>query len=139
MRHQILLDTGPLVALINPRDQMHQWATSEWSTIAKPLLTCEAVIAEACFLLQSIYRGEEGVMILVETGIIQVPFRLSKEATAIKILQSRYKSVPMSFADACMVRMSEIFPRSSILTLDSDFVIYRRNINQVIPVIMPQS
>ena len=59
MRHQILLDTGPLVALINPRDQMHQWATSEWSTIAKPLLTCEAVIAEACYLLQSIYRDDD--------------------------------------------------------------------------------
>ena len=139
MRHQILLDTGPLVALINPRDQMHQWVTSEWSTIAKPLLTCEAVVAEACFLLQNVYRGEEGVMILIETGIIKVPFRLSEDATAIKVLQSRYKSVPMSFADACLVRMSELFSESSLLTLDSDFVIYRKNINQVIPVIRPKS
>ena len=134
-----MLDTGPLVALINPRDQMHQWVTSEWSTIAKPLLTCEAVVAEACFLLQNVYRGEEGVMILIETGIIKVPFRLSEDATAIKVLQSRYKSVPMSFADACLVRMSELFSESSLLTLDSDFVIYRKNINQVIPVIRPKS
>lgn len=134
-----MLDTGPLVALINPRDQMHQWVTSEWSTIAKPLLTCEAVVAEACFLLQNVYRGEEGVMILIETGIIKVPFRLNEDATAIKVLQSRYKSVPMSFADACLVRMSELFSESSLLTLDSDFVIYRKNINQVIPVIRPES
>lgn len=139
MRRSVLLDAGPLVAFINPRDQMHDWAIAEWSEIAAPLLSCEAVISEACFLLQSVYRGEEGVLILVETGILQLPFRLSKESAAIKALLTRYQSVPMSLADACLVRMSEQFSESSVLTLDSDFMIYRKHKNQALPVIMPGS
>jgi hypothetical protein len=115
------------------------WAISQWATIAKPLLSCEAVISEACFLLRNVFRGGEGVMILVETQIIQLPFRLNEEITAIKTLLNRYQSVPMSLADACLVRMSEQFSESTVLTLDNDFTIYRKNTNQTIPVITPES
>ena len=139
MSRAVLLDTGPLVALINPRDDMHLWATAEWSKITTPLLTCEAVISEACFLLRDVYRGKEGVMILIETGIIQLPFQLSAAVSEVKTLLNRYQSVPMSLADACLVRMSEQVPDGLVLTLDSDFTIYRRNTNQAVPTIMPES
>ena len=137
MRQQVLLDTGPLVAYINRRELSHEWVVSEWANIEPPLLTCEAVITEACFLLQKIYRGEETVVSLVDSRVIQIPFQLSKEAVAVQNLLVRYQSVPMSLADACLVRMSELYCDSTVLTLDSDFLIYRNNKKQVISVVMP--
>jgi uncharacterized protein len=139
MRQPVLLDTGPLVAFLKPQDQQHNWVTAELTTIAQPLLTCEAVISEACFLLRQTYAGEETVLSLVADGFIQIPFRLDEEATAIRRLMSRYHSVPMSLADACLVRMVEQYKSSAILTLDRDFEIYRKDKNQVIPVIMPSA
>ena len=138
MRQRVILDTGPLVAFINRRDRFHQWVRTEWDTIEPPLLTCEAVLAEACFLLQNVYGGKETVISLVNTGVVHVPFRLNEEVVRIGELLTRYQSVPMSLADACLVRMSEQYSGSSVLTMDSDFLIYRKNRNEVIPVIMPQ-
>ncbi|WP_250122470.1 PIN domain-containing protein [Chroococcidiopsis sp. CCMEE 29] len=137
MRQQVLLDTGPLVALVNRRDRFHQWVKTEWMQIEPPLLTCEAVITEASFLLRNIYGGQKVVMSLIERGIIQIPFRLEEEVELVGILLSRYQSVPMSLADACLVRMVEQYVSSYLLTLDSDFNIYRKDRNQLIPVIMP--
>ncbi len=137
MRRGVLLDTGPLVAVIDRRDRFHNWATSEWGFIELPMFTCEAVITEACFLLRGVYGGEEAVISLVNRGVVQIPFRLSEEVAAIEELLKRYQSVPMSVADACLVRMSELYSGSALLTLDSDFLIYRKNRNQTIPVIMP--
>lgn len=138
MRQRVILDTGPLVAFINRRDRFHQWARGEWDTIEPPLLTCEAVLAEACFLLQNVYGGKETVISLVNTGVVHVPFRLNEEVVRIGELLTRYQSVPMSLADACLVRMSEQYSGSSVLTMDSDFLIYRKNRNEIVPVIMPQ-
>lgn len=137
MRQRILLDTGPLVALLKRQDQFHLWVTAEWETIEPPLLTCEAVLSEACFLLRNVYLGQEAVISLVNTKVIQTPFRLDEEAGNVRELLTRYQSVPMSLADACLVRMAEQYPESIVLTLDSDFGIYRKNRNQTIPVIMP--
>lgn len=133
----VLIDTGPLVALLKRRDQFHDWTKQQWSTIQPPLITCDAVIAEACFLLQGTYGGSAAVMDLLERGAVRVAFDLNQEASSIKALMQRYESVPMALADACLVRMSELLPNSAILTLDSDFRIYRRERNQVISVIMP--
>jgi uncharacterized protein len=138
MRQRVILDTGPLVAFINRRDRFHEWAKTEWNTIEPPLLTCEAVLAEACFLLQNVYAGKEAVISQLNTGVVHVPFRLNEEFIRIGELLIRYQSVPMSLADACLVRMSEQYSGSSVLTMDSDFLIYRKNRNEVIPVIMPQ-
>lgn len=107
MRQQVLLDTGPLVAAVNRRDRFHQWSKTEWEQIAPPLLTCEAVITEACFLLRSVYGGQKAVMSLMERGVIQIPFHLEKEVERVRELLHRYQSVPMSLADACLVRMAE--------------------------------
>ncbi|MGL5927159.1 type II toxin-antitoxin system VapC family toxin [Chroococcidiopsis sp.] len=90
MKRQVLIDTGPLVALINRRDKYHSWAAAEWNKIEPPILTCEAVLVEACFLLQNLYSGQEAVISLVNTGIIQVPFRLQEEVSNIGELLVRY-------------------------------------------------
>jgi uncharacterized protein len=103
------------------------------------LLTCEAVITEACFLLRNIYGGEETVMSLLETEILYIPFRLGDEVANIRQSLNRYRSVPMSLADACLVRMAELYSDYSVLTLDSDFAIYRKNRDGIIPTITPTS
>jgi predicted nucleic acid-binding protein len=137
MSRKILLDTGPLVAFINPRDNFHGWAVTEWGTSSLPLLTCEAVITEACFLLRNIYRGEDEVMNLLEMEILHTPFCLRDEISTIRQLLTRYQSVPMSLADACLVRMAELHSDYPVLTLDSDFSIYRKNRDRPIATITP--
>lgn len=137
MRKSIILDTGVLVAFLMPSDRHHKWAVSSLKNAKHPVLTCEAVITEACFLLQRIQAGREKVLELVKQGYIEIPFCLSNEIEAIETLMQRYQSVPMSLADACLVRMSEIHTETLVLTLDSDFRIYRKNRNQEIFVVMP--
>ncbi|WP_448265742.1 type II toxin-antitoxin system VapC family toxin [Nostoc sp. DSM 114159] len=102
MKQAVLLDTGPLVALVNSREQFHKWVKNQFGQIEPPLLTCESVVTEACFLLQNVYGGEAAVISFVQKGIIHLPFRLSKEAAVDELMQ-RYQSVPMSLADACLV------------------------------------
>jgi predicted nucleic acid-binding protein len=114
MRRQVLLDTGPLVAVLKRQDRFHRWVTAEWTNIEPPFLTCEAVISEACFLLRDVYGGQETVISLVNAGIIQVPFRLQADTNRIGELLARYQSVPMSLADACLVRMAEQYPESTL-------------------------
>ncbi|MEM9537965.1 MAG: PIN domain-containing protein [Cyanobacteria bacterium P01_E01_bin.42] len=137
MRRNVILDTGVLVAVLDKSDCYHTWAVDRWATIAKPILTCEAVISEACFLLQRVYGGEDAIMGLVSRGYVEVPFHFNNEVNAIAELMKKYKSVPMSFADACVVRMSELIAGSSVLTLDSDFRIYRKHKTEAISVIIP--
>jgi predicted nucleic acid-binding protein len=133
-----LLDTGPLVALLNRRDRHHDWACEEWSDIEPPLLSCDAVISEACFLLRSVRGGSTSVLELVDREVVALPFRLDHEAARVKALLLRYANVPMSLADACLVRMAEQYPSSPVLTLDRDFRLYRKNGRQVIPARMPR-
>ena len=139
MRQQVILDTGPLVALMGKRDQFHQWAVQEWGQTQPPLLTCEAVLSEALFLLRDYQIAQEGIMEMLAQNIIIVAFNLGENIPQLQALLSRYQSVPMSLADACLVRMSELNPQSSILTLDSDFQIYRKHREQIIPVVTPNS
>jgi predicted nucleic acid-binding protein len=137
MQKGIILDTGVLVAFLMPNDKFHQWAVASLTDIQYPVLTCEAVLTEVCFLLQRVYLGREKALQLVKQGYIKIPFCLSKEIETVEKLMPRYNSVPMSLADACLVRMTEIYTDASILTLDSDFRIYRKHRNQEISVIMP--
>jgi len=134
-----LLDTGPLVALIDKRDRYHAWAMVIVATLPAPFLTCESVISEACFLLSQVTNGKNVVVGMVKAGHLKISFDLESEIDRVGELLVRYQSVPMSLADACLVRMSEQFSESTVLTLDNDFTIYRKNTNQAIPVIMPES
>jgi predicted nucleic acid-binding protein len=137
---QVIVDTGPIVALLNARDTHHAWAREVLDRIEPPLTTCEAVLSEACFLVRSLKGGRDAVLDLVSRGIIEVPFQLGPEVDAVRKLMTltRYASVPMSLADACLVRMTEMDGRATVLTLDSDFKVYRRNGRQSVPVIMPK-
>jgi predicted nucleic acid-binding protein len=121
---QIILDTGFLVALLNRTEKYHSWVKSQLSKISSPMITCEPVITEACFLLQTIHGGEKAILDLVNRKKLQIPFVLTDESLLIQTLMQRYQSVPMSLADACLVRMTEIYSDSILLTLDSDFRIY---------------
>lgn len=106
--------------------------------MSPPLFTCEAVISEACFLLRNIPNAPDALLEMIKRKLVGVPFQLEQETTAVKKLMARYNNVPMSLADACLVRMSEQYAGSVVLTLDRDFRIYRRLGRQVIPVVAPE-
>jgi len=135
---RVLVDTGPLVALLNRRDRYHAWARSVLDTVTPPVFTCEAVLSEACFLLSRVRGGADAVLALVAADILRVEFQIGVEIASVRHLVQRFASVPMSFADACLVRMSELDLRSVVLTIDSDFTHYRRNKRHVVPLITPR-
>jgi predicted nucleic acid-binding protein len=134
MNVPVLLDTGPLVAVCNARDHFHQWACEQLKLLEPPLLTCEAVLAEACFLLG---QNQTAILELINSGLIQVDFNVGKEHPALLKLLKKYSDLPISLADACLVRMSELHEGSPVFTLDQDFTIYRKNGRHVIPRIIP--
>jgi predicted nucleic acid-binding protein len=137
MKQIVILDTGPLVAYFRKSDQFHQWAITQWSQVNLPVLTCDTVISEACFLLRDSPNVQRAILELIESKAIAIDFNLQREAFNVKQLMKRYESVPMSFADACLVRMSEKWVNIAVFTLDSDFSIYRRDRNNLIPLIAP--
>ena len=133
----ILADSGPLVAYLDRSDQHHAWAREVMGTLTEPVVTCDAVLAEVAFLLQ---RGgiAAGLLLrMIERGVLVSRFESMREAQSLRVLMERYENVPMSFADACMVRLSELHPRAEVWTTDSDFTIYRRNRRSPIPLRMP--
>jgi predicted nucleic acid-binding protein len=135
---RVIVDTGPLVALLNAREAHHAWARETLDHIEPPLWTCEAVLSEACFLVRHLKGGAEAVLDLVSRAIVKVDFRLASEVAPVRKLMAKYASVPMSLADACLVRMTELHAQSVVLTLDGDFRVYRRGGRQVVPVIMAE-
>jgi len=139
MLYQVIVDTGVLVALIDRRDRYHTWVTEQLTQIAPPLLTCEAVISECWFLLQRVKNGQETLLQLLEQKQVVVQFDLDAELATVVALLTRYQSVPVSLADAELVRMAEQHPNSTVFTLDSDFQIYRKNRDRPIPLLNPQS
>jgi predicted nucleic acid-binding protein len=137
VRKRVILDTGPLVALLDRRDSYHPWAIAQWADIEPPLLTCESVVSEACFLLDQTSSGSAGVFQMLLRKAIALSFRLDDHVKEIQKLREKYSDVPMSVADASLVRMAEHFSSSAVLTLDGDFKVYRKNSRQTIPLILP--
>jgi uncharacterized protein len=133
----VVVDTGPLVALLNRRERHHSWVAKVMDTIEPPLFTCDPVLSEACFLLRHIGGGSNNVLELVARGLVRSDFHVMAEVDSIRTLMRKFASVPMSLADACLVRMTELDQKSVVLTLDSDFKIYRRNKRQMVPTLMP--
>lgn len=138
MERHVIIDTGPLVAALARRDGWHAWAVDRWREIEPPFETCEAVLTEAAFLLRDVPGGADALLALVDEGIVEVRFELGDECRAVRSLLARYADQPMSLADACLVRLSEIRVDSKILTLDADFRRYRRLGRKVIPLITPK-
>ena len=131
----ILVDTGPLVALFDKRDKYHAWTVAALGATVGPLTTCEAVLTEVCFLLKQQFGGAEEVFELLDRGLLQLRFDLRAEHERVAQLMKRYGDLPMSLADACLVRMAETIPASRVMTLDKDFTVYRRHGRQVIPLL----
>ena len=125
------------MALLIARDQHHAWARSEWAQVKPPLLTCEAVLSEAQHIVRRLGGDPLVVVEFVRRGLLDIPFQAEPEIEALIELERSYADVPMSLADACLVRMSELSPRCRVMTTDSDFLRYRRNRRQTIPLICP--
>lgn len=131
---KIFVDTGAIVGALSKRDQHSTAAGRLFREIPKPLYTCEPVMAEVLFLLKDVHSGRRKALDLIANGVLRIGFSLQDEIGGVSDLMSKYESLPMSLADACLVRMSEI-DDGRVFTFDSDFRIYRRNGRQAIPLI----
>ena len=129
-----IADTGFLVAFANRNDVHHEWAVGIASRVTEPLLTCEAVLAETAFHLQSASLA----LAMVTEGLVTVAFTYDDHLPQLIALAKRYADRDPDFADLCVIRMSELFPRHSVITVDrKDFRVYRRNKRETIPLISP--
>ena len=137
MISQVIVDTGPLIALIDHSDQHHAWVRSRFEEIAPPLQTCEAVLTEACHLARRLPGGVSAILGLFEQGVCVITFDLTPNLDKVSAAMQQYSTVPMSLADACLVRMSELITAGTVLTLDGDFRIYRRHKRKNIPLLIP--
>ncbi|MGA3170017.1 MAG: PIN domain-containing protein [Chthoniobacteraceae bacterium] len=133
----VLIDTGPLVAFLRESETSHVWAAAKFKELPAPYLTCEPVLAEAFFLVAHHRGGVRRFFDLLRSGLIETDFSVLEEREALWRLIHKYEDLPMSLADACLVRLAELRPGASIFTLDSHFRLYRKNGRQQIPVIMP--
>jgi predicted nucleic acid-binding protein len=133
----VLLDAGPLVAVLDERDHYHAWVIEQVARLSPPFRTCEAVLAEALYLLRKLPRAQAAILEMAAAGVLALPFQLSGHLAEVLAHLKRYADVPMSLADACLVRMTELDGDSVVFTLDSDFRIYRRHKRQTIPLIIP--
>ena len=129
-----IADTGFLVAFANRNDVNHEWAVGLARRVTEPLLTCEAVLAETAFHLQSTSLA----LAMVTEGLVTIGFTCEDHVPQLVTLAKRYAERNPDLADLCLVRMSEIFPRHSVITVDrKDFRVYRRNKRDIIPLICP--
>lgn len=133
----LLLDTGPWVALHCRSDQHHAWAKARFASHPGPFLSCEAVLAETCFLLARAGFDPGKALALVERGVVRMAMSLNDEIAAVRALFERYDNLPASLADACLIRLAELHPLSRVLTLDGDFRIYRCHGHKPLDLIMP--
>jgi predicted nucleic acid-binding protein len=133
----LILDSGPLVAYFNSSDQYHRWALEQFDLHPSPYLTCEAVLSEADHLLEKAHVPAGAIFESIRAGALEIRFSLAEHLIGVERLKRVYKEVPMSLADACLVRMAELADNGKIMTLDSDFRIYRKNRRHVIPLIAP--
>jgi len=135
---RVILDTGPLVAFLDRGDKYHQWALQQFNQVDETVITCEAVLSEAFFLLSHIPNGRESLAGLVNPKLLDFSFSLHKHWDKVEAMILKYSDVPMSLADASLVRLSEVYTDLAVMTLDSDFKIYRRNRDQRISLIIPE-
>jgi predicted nucleic acid-binding protein len=129
-----IADTGFVVAFLHSDDRFHGWALDTASRLDAPMLTCEAVLAEAAFHL----RSAEVVLQLTEAGMLRVAFDMQPHLASLRSLAERFANRAPDLADLCLIRMSELFPRHTVVTTDeADFRVYRRNKRDAIPLLCP--
>jgi predicted nucleic acid-binding protein len=131
----VVVDTGPIVALLDADDRQHAWVKAQFARLRPPLITCEAVLTESCFLIAREGGDASAVIELVERRVLSVAQLFDADAASIARLMRRYENVPMSLADACLVRLIERTSQATLFTLDSDFEIYRQKGRRLIPLL----
>jgi predicted nucleic acid-binding protein len=136
MARNVLVDAGFVVALLSSRDAHHEWAVTQASEMPPPWPTCEAVLSEAFHLLGE--RGAPSLSALLRRRALLIAFTLAENVEPVVKLIAKYSNVPMGFADACLVRMTETLADPIVLTTDEDFRVYRRHSRQVVPCIIPE-
>ena len=136
MARNVLVDAGFVVALLSSRDAHHQWAMTQAPALPPPWSTCEAVLSEAFHLLGA--RGAHSLGILLRRRALFVAFEIRENLEPVVRLIEKYRDVPMSLADACLVRLSETLADPVILTTEKDFRIYRRHSRQTVPCVTPE-
>jgi len=134
---RVVVDAGPLVAFLSERDRHHAWAAAAFSTVAPPALTCEAALAEAWHLLRGTAKGQSALLELVASGAVAIELALRDELDSVRRLVHRYRDRPMSLADACLVRLAELYDDAQVMTVDRDFSVYRKHSRQAIPLVSP--
>lgn len=132
-----IADTGPLVAYLDRAEQHHAWAVEQVARLQAPLLVCEPVLAEAMFLLAGLSKAEEALWELLENGALRIALHIEEHVPELRALHAKYRDRPMSLADACLVRMAELYEDHAILTLDSDFSIDRKRRHEALTLICP--
>ncbi len=132
-----IVDTGPLVAFLDRGEQYHRWVVEQVEELKPPLLVCEPVLAEAMHLLARFARGQDALFRFLENGALRIAFRIEDHIPALRKLHQKYRDKPMSLADACIVRMAEIYQQYTVLTLDSDFIVYRKHGHEPLALIFP--
>jgi predicted nucleic acid-binding protein len=129
-----IADSGFLVAFANRSDRHHDWAVRVAESVTEPLLTCEAVLAEAAFHLQSV----PVVLAMMREGLVVLAFDCRDHLPQLEALAERYADRHPDLADLCLIRMSELHPRHSVITVDrEDFRVYRRHKRETIPLVCP--
>ena len=132
-----LIDTGPLVALLVGDDHQHAWAVEQSKAAPPTVITCDAVLSEALFLLKREGHDTDWLFALVEAGFLRSEFDFHAEYRHVRDLMRRYRDRPMAFADACLVRMAELRPDAAVWTLDRDFLVYRKQGRQSLSFVAP--
>lgn len=130
----VLIDSGPIVAALSKRDARHAWAVGHFQS-RESFDTCEAVISEAFFLLRHCLRAKESLCRILEAGVFRLR-PMDRHMPSVAQLMRRYADRPMSFADACLVRLAELDECAVVFTTDNDFRIYRKNNRQIIPLVI---
>ena len=135
MARNVLVDAGFVVALLSKRDHLHRWAVTHALELPPPWSSCEAVLSEAFQLLGE--RGAPSLSALLPLRALLVTFALTDHLEPVLRLIDKYSDVPMSFAGACLVRLTETLVDPVILTTDQDFRVYRRHSRKVVPCLRP--
>jgi predicted nucleic acid-binding protein len=133
----VIIDAGPLVTFCDRRDRRHGWVVEVFRHIAGPLLTCESVMAEALYLTRHRADMQDALLAMIGEGLLSLPFNLERDVENIRSLRLQYQNVPMSLADACLVRLAEEFDGHQVCTFDSDFIVYRKHGKTPISLITP--
>jgi uncharacterized protein len=134
-----IVDTGPLVALLDRAERHHRWVSDRIAELEAPLLVCEPVLAESMFLLARLSQAQDALFELLENGALRVGLRVDEHVAELRSLLRKYRDQPMSLADACIVRMAELHDRHAVFTLDSDFSVYRKHGRTPLTLVNPAS